>query len=96
MNDDLMRIRAGKATDWPPGRRRPAPATEYHPAIGQEAIVRTVGELRHYLEALPAEWLVEGLGGANALLLEALPGWHADPPLVVVEPVTLDNAGRRL
>ena len=96
MSGDLLRIRAGKATYWPPGRRLPAPATDHHPAIGQEVTIRTVGELRHYLEALPADWRVEGMDGSNALLLEALPGWHADPPLVVLEPITLDNAGRRL
>ena len=96
MNDDLLRIRAGKATYWPPGRRLPAPATDRHPAFGQEVTVRTVAELRHYLADLPGDWRVEGLGGSNALLLEALPGWHADPPLVVLEAVTLDTSGRRL
>lgn len=96
MTDQLKRINADKGGYWPPGRRYPAPALERHPAIGQEVTCRTVAELRHYLEALPGDWRVEGLGGSNALLLEALPGWHADPPLVVLEAVTLDTSGRRL
>ena len=96
MSDQSKRLEAGKDAYWPPGRRYPAPIAERHPAIGQEVTCRTVAELRHYLEALPGNWRVEGMGGSNALLLEALPGWHADPPLVFLEAITLDNNGRRL
>lgn len=76
----------------------PAPATKWdHQALGQEVILRTVAELRQYLDGLPGEWRVEGPGGDHsALLVEALPGWHGDPPLIYIEPITLDAAGRRL
>lgn len=74
-----------------------APARWDHASLGQEAIIRTVADLRRYLDGLPGEWRVEGPGGDhNALLVEALPGWHGDPPLVYIEPITLDAAGRRL
>jgi hypothetical protein len=67
-----------------------------HAALGQEVIIRTVAELRRYLDSLPGDWRVEGPGSDNALLVEAIPGFHADPPLVYFTPIALDAAGMRV
>lgn len=78
-----------------PGRRLPAPATDHHPAIGQEVTCRTVAELRHYLADLPGDSRVEGPGSAEmpCCWRPCPAGTKPTPPLVVLEPITLDNAG---
>jgi len=78
----------------------PVPATASrwdHQDLGQEALIRTVAELRRYLDGLPGEWRVEGIGSDhNAISCEALPGYNGQPPFIMIEPVTLDASGRRL
>ena len=74
----------------------PTPTAQHkwdHPNQGQEAIVRTVGELRRYLDGLPGDWRVEGPGLANALRVEAIPSHAAMPALVCFMPITLDRSG---
>ena len=67
------------------GYPTPAPAEPF--PFRETVTIRTVGELRRYLEGLPGEWRVEGRSREEtAVRVELLPGFTT-PPLVVIDPI---------
>ena len=71
-------------------------AEKFPPRAGEEVVIRTVADLRRYLDGLPDDFLVEGPGTSNALGVVVLPRARQQPAgLVYVRPVTVANRDGR-